>query len=116
MRKEDLINGLRGKPVPFEVDGFTVHLRPLAASDRVGLLAWYRANRKEPDAAHTLQHKLIALAVVDPDNGGALLTEADAAALPALAVDAISEEVARRNGLGKDDGDDAGNASGPTPS
>ncbi|HYH63680.1 MAG TPA: hypothetical protein VD866_03185 [Urbifossiella sp.] len=115
MRKDDLMAGLRGKPVAFEVDGFGVHLRPLAASDRVGLLAWYRANRKEPDAAHVLQHKLIALAVIDPDNGGQLLTEADAAALPALAVDVISEEVARRNGLGKDGEDDAGKVSRPTP-
>lgn len=114
MRKDDLMAGLRGMPVAFEVGGFAVHLRPLAASDRVSLMAWYRANKAEPNAAHDLQHKLVALAVVDPDNGGQLLTEADAAALPALAVDDISEEVARRNGLGKDD--DAGKAPGPTPS
>lgn len=114
MRKDDLLAGVKGGPVPFDVNGFAVYLRPLTSADRLGLFVWHRENKKRDGAGNELQHKLIALAVVDPDNGGSLLTEADAALLPALAVDAISEEVARRNGIGgKDDAE--GKASPATP-
>lgn len=112
MRKEDVIAGLRGKPVPFEVDGFAVHLRPLTAADRAALFGWYRERKDDPTAPLHLMTKLIAAAVVDPHTGEQLLTEADAAALPGAAHEAIAEEVARRNGLGGD----RGKARRPTPS
>ncbi|MES2208583.1 MAG: hypothetical protein V4515_00105 [Chloroflexota bacterium] len=113
MRKADLIAGVNGKPTPFEVEGFAVHLRPLTAADRLDLFRWHKEHKGEPTAANDLQHKLIALAVVDPESGDRLLSEKEAADLAAVAVDAISEEVARRNGMGNDD---AGKASRPIPS
>lgn len=98
MTTADLIAALTGRPQEFTVGAVSVLLRPLTYADRAALIAWDRPAGDGADVGQVLQRKYLALAVCD-EAGQRLLSEEDVGRLPALAVDAISAEVARRNGL-----------------
>jgi hypothetical protein len=96
MTAEDVLNGARGKPVPFEFYGFTYLLRPISRAELMAWHKWHGAQGERPDLGWESQAKIVALAVCD-EGGKALLTEEQVASLPNAAIDAIADEVARRN-------------------
>lgn len=91
MTAEDVIAGAKGKPQPFECLGFTYHLRPITRLE----LRELNAAREGVDGA-ALQAKVVALAVCD-EAGKPLLTEEQVPLLPNAAIDALSDEIAKRN-------------------
>lgn len=99
MTKQDVINGARGKPAPFDgPDGFACLLRPLTWGERKELLEWLRQHGEEPGSAMLLQEKFL-LAGVSDDQGKPLLAAEDLAGFAGPIADAVAKEVARRNGL-----------------
>lgn len=91
MTAEDVIAGAMGKPVPFEYLGYTYHLRPITRLELRDL----NAGRENGDGA-LLQAKVVALAVCD-EAGKPLLTVEQVPQLPNAAIDALCDEIARRN-------------------
>lgn len=99
MTKQDVLNGARGKPVPFTgPDGFACLLRPLKWGERKELLEWLREHGEEPGSAMLLQEKFIVAAVCD-ESGAPILTAEDLNGFDGPTADAVANEVAKRNGL-----------------
>lgn len=98
MTKADVLAGARGKPVPFESDGFKCLLRPLSFGERQDLFAWLQSHRDEPGSALVLQAKLIVSGVCD-EAGLPLLEPADVRDFGGPLADELAKEIGRRNGL-----------------
>lgn len=113
MTKADLLAGARGRPVPFELDGFSCLLRPLTFGDRQALFDYIRERGEEPGSGVGLQAKIVTLAVCD-EQGQPLLTEADLAGFAVPIAEAIATEVARRNGIDGKGAGAPGKAASPT--
>ncbi|VTS03530.1 unnamed protein product [Gemmata massiliana] len=112
MTKDDVLKGARGKPVPFEFDGLTLLLRPLSFGERSELFAWGREHAQEPGSGLALQARLVLFAVCD-ESGSPILEPADLNQFGVGLVDALAQEIARRNGI---DGQGAGEpGKGPSP-
>ena len=95
MTAADVIAGAKGKPSPFEFNGYTYLLRPLTKTEVNDMIA----RRTEPDS----DARLLALVVCDED-GKPVLSEADVPNLPFVAIQALFKEILSRNGLGDDGG------------
>lgn len=91
MTAEDVIAGATGKPQPFEFLGFTYLLRPVTRLELRDLNA-----AREGGSGEQLQAKVVALAVCD-ESGKPLLTAEQVPQLPNAAIDALCDEIARRN-------------------
>jgi hypothetical protein len=101
MNESDLLAALGGAPVPFEVKGIPLRIRPLSGADAIAYREFTRANPEDQAGALA---KLLALSVVGP--GGVPFTEALANRLPFSVAEKIAERVAQVNGWG----DAAGNS------
>ncbi len=113
MTKDDVLRAARGKPVPFEFDGFGCLLRPLSYGERQELFAWGREHAQEPGSGLVLQGRLVLMTVCD-ENGGPLLEPGDLAQFGGLLVDAIAIEVTRRNGIDGQGAGEPGKGASPT--
>lgn len=113
MTKSDVIAGARGKPVLFEFEGFRCLLRPLSFGERSDLFAWSRAHGEEPGSGLELQTKVALLGVCD-EKGAPLLEAADLREFDGRVVEAISSEVARRNGVDGKAAGEPGKGASPT--
>lgn len=113
MTKADVLAGARGKPVPFEFEGFGCLLRPLTFGERQELFEWSREHGTEPGSGLTLQAKVVALAVCDA-GGNKLLEEADLIGFAVPIAEAIATEVARRNGVEGKAAGEPGKGGSPT--
>ena len=110
MTKADVLAGCRGKPVPFEYDGFKCLLRPLSRLEQAVLFAWFKEQKETVGAGLELQAKFILMAVCD-EAGTTLLDPADLDQFSAGLVAVLADEIASRNGMGKTD---AGKGPSPT--
>lgn len=103
MTKADVIAALKGRtPVPFEVGGVKLWLRPWTAATRAEFAVW----RKSNGGPVGLYSRLAALSVCD-ESGALLFGEADAADLDgfdSVLMEAVATRVLELNGLGGDDG------------
>lgn len=100
MTKADVLAGIAAVPVPFELkNGARVLLRPIRFGDRLELAKWWDSAKGEPAAGAELLRRLVVLSLSDA-SGNQLLTAEDVSILDAGAVDAIAEEVSKRNGIG----------------
>lgn len=100
MTKADVLAGIAAVAVPFKLEnGAEVLLRPLRFGDRLELGKWWESAKSDPAAGAELQRRLLMLSVCD-SSGSPVLSETDVSLLDAKAVDAISEEISKRNGLG----------------
>lgn len=113
MTKADVLAGAKGKPVPFEFEGFKCLLRPLSFGERSDLFAWSREHGEEPGSGLVLQGKVVLLAVSD-ENGSPLLDEPDLREIDGRIMEAISTEVARRNGVDGKAAGEPGKGASPT--
>ena len=113
MTRDDVLRGARGKPVPFEFDGFTCLLRPLSYGERQELFAWSRDRGQEPGSGLALQGRLVLMAVCD-ENGATLLEPGDLNQFGGPLVDALALEVARRNALDGQGAGEPGKGQSPT--
>jgi hypothetical protein len=105
---DDVIAGAKGKPQPFEYLGFTYLLRPVTRLEFRSFSSW-RAEQGERDGVgRELQEWIVGLAVCD-ESGVSILATFDkdqpgkppvatrVPELPTPAIDAIADEVAKRN-------------------
>jgi hypothetical protein len=92
----DVIAGAKGKPAPFEFFGFTYLLRPLTRSEVVSLREWSAAEAGKAGFGEAMQTKIVALALCD-ESGKPLFEEPQVAGLPNAAINALADEIARRN-------------------
>lgn len=91
-----MIDGAKGKPVPFEFGGFTYLLRPVTRSEVLALTAWRDGEGDKPGAGRAMQERIVSMAICD-ESGKPLLSEKQVVELPNAAIDAVADEVARRN-------------------
>lgn len=91
MTADDVIKGAQGKPVPFEFYGFTYLLRPLTRAEILKL-------RDGSESGIEIQSRIVALVVCD-EAGKPLLAESQVALLPNAAIEALADEIAKRNWL-----------------
>lgn len=113
MTKADVLAGARGKPVPFEFEGFRCLLRPLSFGERSDLFAWSREYGDKPGSGLELQGKVVLLAVSD-EQGVPLLAEPDLRDIDGRIMEAITAEVARRNGVDGKAAGEPGKGASPT--
>ncbi|AMV30055.1 hypothetical protein VT84_37020 [Gemmata sp. SH-PL17] len=113
MTKDDVLRAARGKPVPFEFDGFTCLLRPLSYGERQELFAWGREHAQEQGSGLALQGRLVLMALCD-ETGVALLEPTDLNQFGGPLVDAIALEITRRNGLDGQGSGEPGKGQSPT--
>jgi hypothetical protein len=98
VNKQDVLKGARGKPVPFEADGFRCFLRPLTWGERRELFEWGRENGEKPGSGLELQERMILAALCD-EGGKPLLEAADLKEFDGPLMDALAKEITRRNAL-----------------
>lgn len=98
MNKTELLAALAGRPAPFDLNGITIHLRPLTSGDVSALMRWHADHGTERGAGIEIARKLAGLAVCDAA-GGVLLGDADLDQLGLPVLERIAREVAARNGL-----------------
>lgn len=96
MTAQDVIDGAKFCPAPFEFGGFSYLLRPLTRAEVLAVFAWRDAEGDRPGVGMEMQAKILALAVCD-DAGKPLLAEGQVPLLPNAAIDALADEIARRN-------------------
>lgn len=113
MTKADVLAGARGRPVPFEFDGFRCLLRPLSFGERQELFQWSRDHGEEPGSGLALQAKVVAMAVCD-EAGNRLLDESDLVGFAVPIAEAVATEVARRNGVDGKAAGEPGKGASPT--
>lgn len=109
MKKQDVLNGARGKPKEFVgPDGFQCLLRPLTWGERKELLEWLKEHGQEPGSGLQLQEKLLLAGISDAE-GKPLLTAEDLKDFDGSIADAVTKEIQARNGM-----DQSGNGPSPT--
>lgn len=101
MTAQDVIAGAKGKPVPFEFDGFSCLLRPLTYGERNELFAW--RERNDPKLGEELPRWLLTRAVCD-ESGRPILAPGDLDGFDLRVVDAVANAVLLRAGIGGDSG------------
>jgi len=111
--KTDVLNGAKGKPVPFEFEGFTCLLRPLLWPERHALIEYVRDHGSEPGSGLELQTRFVLAGVSDAD-GKPLLERDDIEAFSVTIADAVAKEVAKRNGLDGKAAGEPGKGASPT--
>lgn len=102
MTKADILAGLRKQPVPFEVAGLSLFLKPWTVATRMEFAVWRKAN---PGATPDLLVKLFTLSACD-ESGVLLFADAnpaDLADLDGAAIEAVAARVVELNGIGSDD-------------
>lgn len=102
MTREDVLAGLKREPVPFEVAGLSLCLKPFSARTRAEFSVWRKAN----PGPVGLAAKLVALSVCDPA-GVLLFADGDLSALDDLdgaALEDIANRVIDLNGMGEGSG------------
>lgn len=101
MTKAELLAAARGKPLPFEFSGFACFLLPLPWGEMKDV----QGKHKEGDdaTAEAMTFEFVARAVCD-ESGARLLDPSDVPQLPLSTIRALSEEIARRSGVGADSG------------
>lgn len=112
MTKDELFAAARGRPAPFEYEGFRCYLLPVAWGDLRALQSRHKDGDGADDERLTLE--VVAQAVCD-EEGGAILEPDDCLRFPLPLLKALFEEVARRSGVAPE-GDDAGKDLPPTTS
>ena len=110
MNKADALASLKKQPVPVEVNGVTLFLKPLTVGQKEAFALW----RKDNPGAAGVVGRLLAASLCDA--GGALILDGpdDAADLDAALVDVLCERVIDLNGLrGADPGKESSPAGTP---
>jgi hypothetical protein len=94
---QDVIDGATSVPTAFEFGGFGGYLlRPLTRAEVLAVFAWRDKEGDRPGVGMEMQAKIIALALCD-EKGRAVIGESRVAELPNAAIDALADEIARRN-------------------
>jgi hypothetical protein len=106
MKREDVLAGLRKKPVAVQVGELTVHVKPLTVGQKEAFALW----RKDNPGPAGVVGKLIAASLCD--ESGALLLDGpeQVAELDGALCEALCERIAELNGMKAEKGDDAGNS------
>lgn len=115
MTKADVLAGAKGRPLPFEFDGFTFLLRPLNVADRLELFEYLREHGKEPGSGIEVQRRIVLKAVCD-EAGNLLLESADLEGFGLPTFEAIADEASRRSGTDGKASGEPGKEPSPTTS
>lgn len=95
MNKADLLAGLKKRPVPVEVNGVTLHLKPLTVAEKEKFALW----RKDNPGGAGVVGRLLAASLCDEAGAPILDAPEDANDLDGAVADVLCERILDINGM-----------------